>query len=96
MMRALVAGSCVALCVALTHTHAAEPTRDLQNWSRFRGPLGTGESSETELSSQFSTESVDWIAELPVRGHSSPIVWGNRVFLTGATADGGTVSRHVL
>ena len=66
------------------------------NWSRFRGPEGTGVSQATNLPVKFSASDVNWSVQLPVTGHSSPVVWGNRVFLTGATQKGNSVQRHVV
>jgi outer membrane protein assembly factor BamB len=53
------------------------------NWPQWRGPDGTGISRETNLPLKWSaSENVRWKAPLPGPGMSSPIVWGNRVFLT--------------
>jgi outer membrane protein assembly factor BamB len=66
-----------------------------QNWPQFRGPNTQGSSAETGLPLKWSgTENVAWKTELPGESWSSPIVWGNRVFVTTAT-DGG-VSCHVI
>jgi outer membrane protein assembly factor BamB len=52
------------------------------NWPGWRGD-GTGASSETRLPQTWSTnENVRWHCALPGPGNSSPIVWGDRVFLT--------------
>ncbi|MEA3210300.1 MAG: hypothetical protein QOE70_3357 [Chthoniobacter sp.] len=55
------------------------------NWPAWRGPTGDGVCTETGLPLTWSpTENVQWKAPLPERGNSSPIVWGDRVFLTQA------------
>jgi outer membrane protein assembly factor BamB len=55
------------------------------NWPAWRGPEMNGQSRETELPLSWSaTENVRWKAPLPGPGMSSPIVWGDRVFLTQA------------
>ncbi|MEW5978107.1 MAG: PQQ-binding-like beta-propeller repeat protein [Acidobacteriota bacterium] len=55
------------------------------NWPSWRGPDGSGVTPETNLPLRWSaTENVRWKATLPDRGNSSPIVWGDRVFLTQA------------
>lgn len=55
------------------------------NWPGWRGPDGTGVSAEKGLPLVWSTtENVRWHADLPGPGNSSPIVWGNRVFITQA------------
>ena len=64
--------------VLATSLHAA-------NWPQWRGPHSQGISSEDELPSDWApTKNIAWKTPLPGRGHSSPIVWGNHVFLTTA------------
>src|SRR5688572_19948629 len=54
------------------------------DWSRFRGPNGTGISNTSALPSEFGPEkNVVWKAPLPV-GHSSPVLTETRIFVTGA------------
>src|SRR5439155_26476166 len=55
------------------------------NWPAWRGPQGTGVSTETALPLRWSTnENVRWRAPLPERGNSTPVIWGNRVFVSQA------------
>jgi outer membrane protein assembly factor BamB len=55
------------------------------NWPQWRGPDGQGVSTETGLPSEWSpTKNVKWKTPLAGRGHSSPIVWGKKIFLTTA------------
>jgi outer membrane protein assembly factor BamB len=55
----------------------------LANWGAWRGPTGIGVTSEADLPTRWSrTENVRWRMELPEPGNSTPIVWGDRVFLT--------------
>lgn len=55
------------------------------NWPAWRGPEGTGVSQEKDLPLRWSTgENIRWRTPLPDRGNSTPIVWGNRVFVTQA------------
>lgn len=66
-----------------------------ENWPRFRGPTGQGVSTETNLPTKWSaTENIAWKASIPGLGWSSPIVWGDRVFLT--TTRNGDTSCHVI
>ena len=58
------------------------------NWPGWRGPAGTGWSNETGVPVEWSGEDLDWKVELTGLGQSSPVVWGERIFLTSAT-DGG-------
>src|SRR5687767_4116193 len=86
-MSRLLTAILVTALVAL-HSHA-------ENWPRFRGPNGQGISTETNLPTKWSaTENVAWKTPVPADGWSSPVVWGERIFLTG-TGDRG-VSCRVL
>jgi outer membrane protein assembly factor BamB len=63
----------------------------LDNWSQWRGPLGTGVATHADPPTVWSESdgtNVRWRTAIPGRGHSTPIVWGNRVFLTTAIAVG--------
>ena len=65
--------------LALVVTAAANDT----DWSRFRGPNGSGISETKNLPVEFGPEkNVVWKVDLP-QGYSSPIIHGNRIFLTG-------------
>lgn len=58
-------------------------------WPRFRGPNGTGISEDKNVPVDFGeTKNVLWKTPLPGAGNSSPIVWGDKIFLESATADG--------
>jgi outer membrane protein assembly factor BamB len=53
------------------------------NWPQWRGPNGDGISQETHVPTRWSaTENVAWKLPLPGMGGSTPIVWGDRIFLT--------------
>jgi outer membrane protein assembly factor BamB len=64
-----------------------------ENWPRFRGPNGQGISEDKGIPVQWSPGGYAWKIELPGGGHSSPVVWGDKVFIT--CADGQTL-RGVL
>src|SRR4051794_35236150 len=62
------------------------------NWPAWRGPLGTGITEEKDLPVKWSTtENVKWRVPLPEPGNSTPVVWGDRIFLTQAVGDRRTV-----
>src|SRR5687768_13691301 len=53
------------------------------NWPAWRGPSGNGVSEEARLPLTWSpTENVRWKAKLPFACNSTPIIWGDRVFIT--------------
>lgn len=59
------------------------------NWPQFRGPGSRGIGESDRLPLIWSTETnVAWRAEIPGRGWSSPVVWGQHVFLTTAVSEG--------
>src|SRR5437660_732862 len=71
-------------------TLAAEPSSSDNsdaNWPRFRGPGGNGFVTAGEafpLTCDPKTgANIAWSVEIPAPGYSSPVVWGNRLFLTG-------------
>src|SRR5262245_25322153 len=54
-----------------------------ENWPAWRGADGIGVSSEKELPTHWSvTENIRWKTPLPDRGNSTPVIWGNRIFIT--------------
>ena len=75
----------VAVALALPLTAAGQEP----NWPRFRGPDANPVGTHPRLPTTWSTtENVEWAATVPGVGWSSPVVWGNRVFLTSATSPG--------
>jgi len=71
-----------------------------EDWPQFRGPGGQGKSPATALPLTWSdTENIEWKTPLPGPGTSSPVVFGDRVFLTcytGGGGDLGDLKRHLL
>ena len=68
---------------------AASAQEFRQNWPRFRGADGSGVSVLTNLPKTWDTKSgagVAWKVPVPTSGFNSPIVWGDRVFLSGGDA----------
>jgi outer membrane protein assembly factor BamB len=60
-----------------------------ENWPQFRGPDGTGHSDARDLPLTWSESSnVAWKTAIHDRGWSSPVIYGNQVWLTTATQDG--------
>src|SRR5262249_23458247 len=72
------------LC-ALTFLSCVSLTR-ADDWPGWRGPTGQGTSAEKDLPLKWDrTTNVRWKVALPAPGNSTPIVWGDRVFLTQAS-----------
>ena len=59
------------------------------NWPEFRGPSGDGHSSETNLPLKWSeSENVAWKTPIHGTGWSSPVIWGNQIWMTTAENKG--------
>lgn len=71
------------------------------SWPQWRGPSGQGVSEEKNLPSEWTVKkNIKWKAAIPGRGHSSPIVWGNRIFVTtaveGEVVPGAKAVKHMI
>jgi outer membrane protein assembly factor BamB len=61
-----------------------------ENWPRFRGPGGGGLAPPGDWPRKWDAatgENILWKTPVPMPGNSSPVLWGDRLFLTGADAD---------
>ncbi len=81
-----MAAAVLALCSG-TALHAG------QNWPQFRGPTGDGHTDAKELPVTFGEgQRVKWKTALHGKAWSSPVVWGNQIWLTTATETGDALS----
>src|SRR5579859_5903239 len=62
-----------------------------QEWTRFRGPNGTGISEAKSIPTTWMEKDINWKVSLPGDGHSSPVLWGDKIFLTSADGEAGKV-----
>jgi outer membrane protein assembly factor BamB len=82
MLRLAVFGSLILLVLAFS-------ARAADNWPQFRGANGNGTSDSMGLPTAWSeTEHVKWKTPLHDKGWSSPVVWGDQIWVTTATEDG--------
>src|SRR5271170_47062 len=58
------------------------------DWPRWRGPDNDGMARGDAPLHWSDTEHIKWKAEIPGRGHSSPVIWGDKVFVTTAVPTG--------
>lgn len=73
-----IAALSLSAAIAVTSAVSAE------NWPQWRGANGQGISTETNLPTEWGTgKNIAWKTALP-HGYSSPVVWGDRIFLTSA------------
>ena len=82
------------LPAALTAVLAFSFSAHAQEWTRFRGPNGSGIAKGANLPAEFSEADFNWKVELPGSGHSSPVIWGDRVFVSATPA--GTAKRAIV
>jgi outer membrane protein assembly factor BamB len=74
--------SFVAALVAVLSISWLPSSAFAQEWTRFRGPNGTGISQSKGIPTKITEADVNWKIELPGVGHSSPVLWGDKLFLT--------------
>src|SRR5438270_10067895 len=82
------------VCLLSVAVFAADP-----NWPQFRGPSarGVGSGSPPVEWNGESGKNVRWKTSIPGMGHSSPVIWGNRLWITSAIrAAGDSVLRPGL
>ena len=80
------------LVMSAADSSPGEPTPStgvLEQWPQWRGPLATGEAPQADPPIRWSeTENLRWKTPLPGKGHSTPVVWGDGLFLTTAVPVG--------
>lgn len=64
-----------------------------ENWARFRGPNGAGQSDDDAIPTTWEPANFLWKQPLTGIGHSSPVIWDDKLFLT--SADGATGAQIV-
>ncbi len=93
----LFAASMVLLVSTLS---AQEGRRGADNWASFRGPHASGVAEGQNLPDKWDAAKgvgVRWKTAIPGLAHSSPVVWGDRVYVTTAVSSrGGDTFRHGL
>lgn len=68
-----------------------------ENWPGWRGPRGDGSSSEATIATEWdgpSGKNIVWKAAIPGRGHSSPVIWQDQVFLATFVPDQDDDKQH--
>ena len=72
-----------------SYTTLAENEVEEVCWNQFRGPNGDGKSVATDLPLEFSeTQNIRWKTAIHDKGWSSPVVWGDQIWLTTGREDG--------
>lgn len=65
-----------------------------QEWTRFRGPNGSGINQRVSIPAVWAEKDFRWKISLPGDGHSSPVLWGHQLFVT--SADDSSAMRRVV
>lgn len=91
-MREAARGHCrraaMRLCLAIAFIVSVSGRTFGENWPAWRGPRGDGTSLEKDVPVNWSaTENIVWKVPIPGKGHASPIVWGDRIFVVTALED---------
>jgi outer membrane protein assembly factor BamB len=84
----LLATVVMASLVGLTAQSGAGSAAGQAWWPHWRGPAQTGVVSGTAPLRWSDTQNIAWKVEIPGRGHSTPVIWGDRIFLTTAVPTG--------
>ncbi len=98
MKRALLVVICAAFACAVAVARSADVRmlevagEGAKYWPRWRGPSGQGLVSPGPYTDTWTAKSSVWKVTVPGRGNSSPIVWGDRLFLTTAYGNGDKLS----
>jgi len=83
----------LAAAMASAATASGESPAARAQWPQWRGPLGTGVAPAGNPPLTWSeSENVRWKIPIPGQGHSTPVVWGDRVFLTTAIPHGEAIA----
>lgn len=77
---------CLSLLLAITSVASSAET-----WPRFRGDSGTGV-SDAQIPSELGKKNLLWSANLPGPGSSSPVIWEDKLYVTGEDREKKTVS----
>jgi outer membrane protein assembly factor BamB len=75
-------------CLPIVLCLMAAVVRGESNWPRWRGPQQDGHAADADLPVKWTDSNVVWKTQLPGSGQSSPIIWGQRIFLTAALEQG--------
>jgi len=91
-MRVILFYSLIVAAIVTNGLGAASPEAE-RNWPQWRGPNATGVSLQANPPLEWSeTKNVKWKVEVPGRGSSSPIVWGDRLYLLSAVPSNASIA----
>ena len=92
----ILATAAVAGCSLAGCSLAAGIVTAAEQWSRFRGPNGSGVASDGSFPATWTEDDYLWKAPLPGRGHSSPVAWDDVIFVTVGDETSGALTLLAL
>jgi outer membrane protein assembly factor BamB len=78
----------LAALVSQAASAVSPDTLDQNQWAQWRGPSFNGMARGDAPTQWSDTKNIKWKTQIPGRGHSTPIIWGDRIFLTTAIPTG--------
>jgi outer membrane protein assembly factor BamB len=85
---------CLLSIIAASFLVLLPASADEPVWNRFRGPNGSGISDAKTVPTRWTAQDYNWRIDLPGSGHSSPVVWEKRIFVT--CGDSATAQRTLI
>jgi len=82
--------------IAAASQSLADKSFAQENWTRFHGENGSGLALTAKLPTQWEADDYAWQIDLPGVGSSSPIVWGDRIFLTSSDPETARLTIHCI
>jgi outer membrane protein assembly factor BamB len=89
-----IAVSVLVGLLAIALMQSASAVESQGEWTRFRGPNGSGLSNATTIPTKFSEKDYNWKIKVPGVGYGSPVIWGKKVFVVSANKK--TAERHLV
>ena len=87
-MKRSATGIYLVLLLAAAGTFVGAQTSDQAHWPQWRGPFFNGMARGDAPTVWSDVKNIKWKAEIPGRGYSTPVIWGNKIFVTTAVATG--------
>ncbi|MEK6280744.1 MAG: PQQ-binding-like beta-propeller repeat protein [Acidobacteriota bacterium] len=87
-MKKTVTGVCLGLLIAGAGAFAPAQVPDQAHWPQWRGPFFNGMARGDAPTVWSDTSNIKWKADIPGRGYSTPVIWGDKIFLTTAIPTG--------
>ncbi len=91
-MKRTISGVCLGLLLAAAGAFVAAQVPDQAHWPQWRGPFFNGMARGDAPTVWSDTSNIKWKIDIPGRGHSTPLIWGDKIFLTTAIPTGKPAS----